>query len=89
LRDGGGSAGEVPLRTSRWRPPSGNGLREALAGLVERLTHGVQFKAAYLCAAPPTTLQGIERYLRLGFDGHRPRPRRQRPIRPLPPVTGS
>src|SRR4051812_17227185 len=30
-------------------------------------THGLQFKAAYLRAAPPTTLEGIERYLGSGM----------------------
>ena len=29
-------------------------------------THGLQFKAAFLRAAPPTTLEGIERYLGSG-----------------------
>jgi exodeoxyribonuclease V alpha subunit len=96
-------------------PPAGGNDREALAGLVERVTfhnpengfcvlrvkvrgqrdlvtvvgaaasisagefvqasgvwindrtHGVQFKAAFLRAAPPTTLEGIERYLGSGM----------------------
>ena len=30
-------------------------------------THGLQFKAAFLRAAPPTTLEGIERYLGSGM----------------------
>src|SRR4051812_963844 len=30
-------------------------------------THGLQFKAAFLKAAPPTTLEGIERYLGSGM----------------------
>ena len=30
-------------------------------------THGLQFKAAYLRAAPPTTLEGIEKYLGSGM----------------------
>ena len=30
-------------------------------------THGLQFKAAFLKAAPPTTLDGIERYLGSGM----------------------
>jgi exodeoxyribonuclease V alpha subunit len=30
-------------------------------------THGVQFKAAFLRAAPPTTLEGIEKYLASGM----------------------
>ena len=29
--------------------------------------HGLQFKAAFLKAAPPTTLEGIERYLGSGM----------------------
>jgi exodeoxyribonuclease V alpha subunit len=29
-------------------------------------THGLQFKAAFLRAAPPTTLEGIEKYLASG-----------------------
>src|ERR671910_979034 len=31
-------------------------------------THGLQFKAAFLRAAPPTTLEGIERYLGSGMN---------------------
>ena len=31
------------------------------------LTHGLQFKAAFLKTAPPTTLEGIERYLGSGM----------------------
>src|SRR3954468_23284388 len=30
-------------------------------------THGLQFKAAFLRAAPPTTLEGIEKYLSSGM----------------------
>ena len=30
-------------------------------------THGLQFKAAFLKAAPPTTLEGIEKYLGSGM----------------------
>src|SRR4051795_11821273 len=30
-------------------------------------THGLQFKAAFLRAAPPTTLEGIEKYLGSGM----------------------
>jgi exodeoxyribonuclease V alpha subunit len=30
-------------------------------------THGLQFKAAFLRAAPPTTLEGIEKYLASGM----------------------
>src|SRR4051812_47248380 len=30
-------------------------------------THGLQFKAAFLKTAPPTTLEGIERYLGSGM----------------------
>src|SRR3954447_8253198 len=30
-------------------------------------SHGLQFKAAYLKAAPPTTLEGIEKYLGSGM----------------------
>ena len=30
-------------------------------------THGLQFKAAFLETAPPTTLEGIERYLGSGM----------------------
>ena len=30
-------------------------------------THGPQFKAAFLKAAPPTTLEGIEKYLGSGM----------------------
>ena len=41
-------------------------------------THGLQFKAAFLRAAPPTTLEGIEKLSRLRHDqGHRPRLRQQ------------
>ena len=35
-------------------------------------THGLQFRAAFLKPAPPTTLEGIERYLGSGMIGHRP-----------------
>jgi exodeoxyribonuclease V alpha subunit len=30
-------------------------------------THGVQFKASFLKAAPPTTIEGIEKYLSSGM----------------------
>src|SRR5216684_783603 len=36
-------------------------------------THGVQFKASFLKAAPPTTIEGIEKYLGSGMIRlHRP-----------------
>ena len=35
-------------------------------------THGVQFRASFLKATPPTTTEGIEKYLGSGHDpGHR------------------
>ena len=45
------SAGEFVHATGTW---------------VNDRTHGLQFKAAFLRAAPPTTLEGIERYLGSG-----------------------
>ena len=46
------SAGEFVQATGSW---------------VNDRTHGLQFKAAFLRAAPPTTLEGIERYLGSGM----------------------
>ena len=46
------SAGEFVQATGTW---------------VNDRTHGLQFKAAFLRAAPPTTLEGIERYLGSGM----------------------
>ena len=46
------SAGEFVQATGAW---------------VNDRTHGLQFKAAFLRAAPPTTLEGIERYLGSGM----------------------
>ena len=46
------SAGEFVQATGSW---------------VNDRTHGLQFKAAFLKAAPPTTLEGIERYLGSGM----------------------
>ena len=46
------SAGEFVQATGTW---------------VNDRTHGLQFKAAFLKAAPPTTLEGIERYLGSGM----------------------
>jgi exodeoxyribonuclease V alpha subunit len=40
---------------------------QASGSWVNDRTHGVQFKAAFLRAAPPTTLEGIERYLGSGM----------------------
>ena len=46
------SAGEFVQATGTW---------------VNDRTHGLQFKAAFLRSAPPTTLEGIERYLGSGM----------------------
>jgi exodeoxyribonuclease V alpha subunit len=40
---------------------------QASGSWVNDRTHGVQFKATFLRAAPPTTLEGIERYLGSGM----------------------
>ena len=40
---------------------------QASGSWINDRTHGVQFKAAFLRAAPPTTLEGIERYLGSGM----------------------
>ena len=40
---------------------------QASGSWVNDRTHGLQFKAAFLKAAPPTTLEGIERYLGSGM----------------------
>ena len=40
---------------------------QASGSWVNDRTHGLQFKAAFLRAAPPTTLEGIERYLGSGM----------------------
>ena len=51
-------AGEFVQASGRW---------------VNDRTHGVQFRADFLRAAPPTTAEGIEKYLASGHDqGHRP-----------------
>ena len=42
-------------------------VRPGLGIWVNDRTHGLQFKAAFLKAAPPTTLEGIERYLGSGM----------------------
>ena len=42
--------------------------RENLAGLVERVTsHNMQFRADFLRSAPPTTAEGVEKYLASGM----------------------
>jgi exodeoxyribonuclease V alpha subunit len=112
---GGPKADPVGARGDRGAPDRGAPGREALAGLVERVTfhspetgfcvlrvkvrghrepvtvvgaaaaitagefvqasgawvndrtHGLQFRAAFLRSAPPTTLEGIERYLGSGM----------------------
>jgi exodeoxyribonuclease V alpha subunit len=40
---------------------------QAAGAWVNDRTHGLQFKAAFLRAAPPTTLEGIEKYLASGM----------------------
>jgi exodeoxyribonuclease V alpha subunit len=40
---------------------------QASGGWVNDRTHGVQFKASFLKAAPPTTIEGIEKYLGSGM----------------------
>jgi exodeoxyribonuclease V alpha subunit len=40
---------------------------QASGSWVNDRTHGLQFKAAFLRAAPPTTLEGIEKYLASGM----------------------
>ena len=40
---------------------------QAAGSWVNDRTHGLQFKAAFLRVAPPTTLEGIERYLASGM----------------------
>src|SRR5687768_4490498 len=40
---------------------------QASGGWVNGRVHGLQFKAAFLRSAPPTTLEGIERYLGSGM----------------------
>ncbi|HET6519039.1 MAG TPA: hypothetical protein VFG47_04385, partial [Geminicoccaceae bacterium] len=40
---------------------------QASGAWVNDRAHGLQFKAAFLRAAPPTTLEGIERYLGSGM----------------------
>ena len=39
---------------------------QASGGWINDRTHGVQFKASFLRAAPPTTIEGIEKYLGSG-----------------------
>ena len=39
---------------------------QASGGWINDRTHGVQFKASFLKAAPPTTIEGIEKYLGSG-----------------------
>src|SRR5712691_11117423 len=39
----------------------------AIGTWVNARTHGVQFKASFLKAAPPTTIEGIEKYLGSGM----------------------
>jgi exodeoxyribonuclease V alpha subunit len=40
---------------------------QASGSWVNDRTHGLQFRAAFLRSAPPTTLEGIERYLGSGM----------------------
>src|SRR3954469_23007537 len=40
---------------------------QASGSWVNDRTHGLQFKATFLKAAPPTTLEGIEKYLGSGM----------------------
>ena len=40
---------------------------QASGSWVNDRTHGVQFKASFLKAAPPTTIEGIEKYLGSGM----------------------
>jgi exodeoxyribonuclease V alpha subunit len=40
---------------------------QASGAWVKDRTHGVQFKASFLKAAPPTTIEGIEKYLGSGM----------------------
>src|SRR4051794_30882212 len=42
---------------------------QASGAWVNDRTHGLQFKATFLKAAPPTTLEGIERSISLGSQG--------------------
>jgi exodeoxyribonuclease V alpha subunit len=41
---------------------------QASGAWINDRTHGVQFKASFLKAAPPTTIEGIEKYPRLWHD---------------------
>ena len=40
---------------------------QASGSWINDRTHGVQFKASFLKAAPPTTIEGIEKYLGSGM----------------------